>query len=84
MKFFHSMCHLIFQVDFKWTVHTDNETKELTDFTPVDSSQSYLKLDDDYSNKRVYRCIANNSVGIGECSIEVTGKSEYNYSNVTK
>lgn len=38
-------------------------------------SSSFIALEDNLTAQRVYRCMANNSLGVGQiCEIEVTGK----------
>lgn len=41
-------------------------------------STSFMLLDDDLTVQRVYRCMANNSLGAGQlCEIEVSGKLHF-------
>lgn len=60
-------------MDFEWTVKMENETEVMTETESNDKdNMSFLTISADKG--RTYRCIANNSVGIGTmCSIEITG-----------
>lgn len=61
-------------MDFEWTVKMENETEIITETGSDDKdNMSFLTISVDKG--RTYRCIANNSVGVGTmCSIEITGK----------
>lgn len=61
-------------MSFEWSVKTENETEIIVESSTSDTDTvSFLTINDDRG--RIYRCIANNSVGIGTmCSIEITGK----------
>ncbi len=65
-------------MDFDWTMKSDNETNILQEVRSSDSGgypASFLILNNDFTMPRTYRCVANNSVGIGTfCEIEVQGK----------
>lgn len=60
-------------MDFEWTVKMENETEILTEIGSDDKdNMSFLTISVDKG--RTYRCVANNSVGVGTmCSIEITG-----------
>lgn len=64
-------------MDFEWSVKMENETEILPEpSTPGTDTVSFLTINDDKG--RTYRCVANNSVGIGTmCSIEITGKNAF-------
>lgn len=61
-------------MSFEWSVKMENETEITSESSTEDmDSVSFLMINDDKG--RTYRCIANNSVGMGTmCSIEITGK----------
>lgn len=61
-------------MDFEWSMKMENDTEILPEPRKSDSGTvSFLSINDDKG--RTYRCVANNSVGIGTmCSIEITGK----------
>lgn len=61
-------------MDFEWSVKTENETEAVLLNSDSDTDTvSFVVINDDRA--RTYRCVANNSVGIGTmCSIEITGK----------
>lgn len=63
-------------MSFEWTVKMENETEIIPEPSTEDTDTvSFLTINDDKG--RTYRCVANNSVGIGTmCSIEITGKSQ--------
>lgn len=65
-------------MDFEWSVKSDNETSGLQEVRSSDSGAypaSFLILNNDFTVQRTYRCVANNSVGVGTfCEIEVAGK----------
>lgn len=68
--------HLV-QMSFEWTVKMENETEIIPEPSSGEDTDtvSFLTINDDKG--RTYRCIANNSVGLGTmCSIEITGKSQ--------
>lgn len=62
-------------MSFEWSRRTENETEAETLASDPDSDTdtvSFIVINDDQA--RTYRCVANNSVGIGTmCSIEITG-----------
>ncbi|XP_031616824.1 hemicentin-1 isoform X2 [Contarinia nasturtii] len=60
------------KMSFEWTVKMENETEIMPESSTDDSDTvSLLTINDDKG--RTYRCIANNSVGIGTmCNIEIT------------
>lgn len=62
-------------MNFEWSRKTENETEAETLTSDPDSDTdtvSFIVINDDQA--RTYRCVANNSVGIGTmCSIEITG-----------
>lgn len=64
-------------MDFEWSVKMENETEILPERSTSDTETvSFLTINDDKG--RTYRCVANNSVGIGTmCSIEITGKNAF-------
>lgn len=63
-------------MSFEWTVIMENETEIMPESSTEDTDTvSFLTINDDKA--RTYRCIANNSVGIGAvCTKEITGKSK--------
>lgn len=62
------------EVDFAWSVKAENETYEVMSSRQKDAL-SYLLLDEEFIETRVYRCIANNTVGTGSyCEIDVAGE----------
>ncbi|XP_037031703.1 hemicentin-2 isoform X5 [Bradysia coprophila] len=65
------------EMDFEWSVKSDNETTGLQEVRNSDSGgspASFLILNNDFTVQRTYRCVANNSVGVGTfCEIEVAG-----------
>ena len=67
-----------FQISFDWSVQSENETTHLLEVRNSKSDglpASFLILDNDFKVMRTYRCIANNSVGVGSyCEIDVAGK----------
>lgn len=69
-------------MDFEWSIKTENETEILYEPSTSDTdSVSFLTIDDDRA--RTYRCVANNSVGVGTmCSIEITGMYFQMISNI--
>lgn len=66
------------QMTFTWLMKSGNETEILQEWAPGTGSgtSSTLPL---YNEKNVeYRCIANNSVGIGtECEIKINGMKKF-------
>lgn len=70
----------ITQINFEWSLKSDNETTVISEVRNSENSglpASFLKLDDDFTVQRTYRCVANNSVGQGQfCEIEVAGKKK--------
>lgn len=63
-----------FQFDFVWSLKSENDTIE-AEHERTDGRYSFLILDDEFTVMRIYKCVANNSVGIGSvCEIEVQGK----------
>lgn len=65
-------------MDFEWSVKSDNETSGLQEVRSSDTGAypaSFLILNNDFAVQRTYRCVANNSIGVGTfCEIEVAGK----------
>lgn len=62
------------EVGFSWQRMSENDTEEVQT-TSQDGASSYLVLDFDFTVMRTYRCVANNSVGVGtSCEIDVAGK----------
>lgn len=62
------------EVSFAWWRLSENDTEEVQNISP-DGASSYLVLDFDFTVMRTYRCVANNSVGLGSyCEIDVAGK----------
>ncbi|XP_037908056.1 hemicentin-1 isoform X6 [Hermetia illucens] len=61
------------EADFHWSIKSENDSIDLGSGETVGES-NYLVLEDEFSVTRVYRCVANNSVGAGPyCQIEVAG-----------
>lgn len=62
-------------MDFEWSVKTENGTIETIDGDKHNKEQPYSFLIlNEVNVQRTYRCVANNSVGIGTfCEIEVAG-----------
>lgn len=72
---------LNFQFDFVWLLKSENDTSEATEKRSTDtaSTSSFLILEEQFTVMRVYKCVANNSVGVGSvCEIEVQGKTFLN------
>lgn len=62
------------ELDFGWSVKAENETYEVMS-ARQEGTVSFLVLDEEFLETRTYRCVANNSVGIGSfCEIDVAGK----------
>lgn len=62
------------QYDYVWEFKSENETADEQLRADVQNKKSYLTLGNDFHEKRVYRCIANNTVGNGTyCEIQVAG-----------
>ncbi|KAH8233853.1 hypothetical protein KR032_000185, partial [Drosophila birchii] len=62
------------EADFSWSIKTENETEELLGSGDKKDSleKSYYILQEDYAISRTYRCVANNTVGLGSfCEFEV-------------
>ncbi|XP_059622571.1 hemicentin-2-like isoform X2 [Phlebotomus argentipes] len=60
-------------VDFHWSLRTENDTIEEYNVRQ-DGIMSYLILEDGVTETRTYRCMANNSVGMGSvCEVDVAG-----------
>uniref|UniRef100_A0A1B0GL67 Ig-like domain-containing protein n=2 Tax=Lutzomyia longipalpis TaxID=7200 RepID=A0A1B0GL67_LUTLO len=60
-------------VDFHWSLKTENDTIDAYNVRQ-DGIASYLILEDDVLVTRTYRCVANNSVGVGSvCEVDVAG-----------
>ncbi|XP_055692647.1 hemicentin-1 isoform X6 [Lutzomyia longipalpis] len=58
-------------VDFHWSLKTENDTIDAYNVRQ-DGIASYLILEDDVLVTRTYRCVANNSVGVGSiCEVDV-------------
>lgn len=63
------------EVSFTWHRMSENDTEEEMAATSQTGASSFLVLDYDFSVMRTYRCVANNSVGVGSyCEIDVAGK----------
>lgn len=63
------------EVDFGWSLKAENESYEIMN-ARVDGILSYFVLDEDFIETRTYRCVANNSLGMGSyCEIDVAGKT---------
>lgn len=73
-----SSCFLpSFQADFSWSIKAENESVESlgSGDSKTFKDKSFYVLKEDYEIARTYRCVANNSVGVGAfCEIEVAGK----------
>lgn len=68
---------LSLQADFSWSIKAENESVESlgSGDSKTFKDKSYYVLKEDYEIARTYRCVANNSVGVGTfCEIEVAGK----------
>lgn len=62
-------------VDFAWTLKSENESLDASNAKQHDTSSSFLPLNDAFIEARTYVCVANNTVGKGTyCEIEVAGK----------
>lgn len=62
------------EVSFTWWRMSENDTEEVQT-TSQDGASSYLVLDYDFTVMRTYRCVANNSVGVGSyCEMDVAGE----------
>jgi hypothetical protein len=60
--------------DYMWEFKSENETVDIQLRGELRNRKSFLLLNDDFHEKRVYRCIANNTVGNGTyCEIQVAG-----------
>lgn len=60
--------------DYVWDFKSENETGDDNLEFKKNNRKSYLVLSDDVNQKRVYRCRANNTVGVGMfCEIPVEG-----------
>ncbi|EDW79217.2 LOW QUALITY PROTEIN: uncharacterized protein Dwil_GK12999 [Drosophila willistoni] len=62
------------EADFSWSIKAENETVESlgNGDKKASVSKSYYILQEDYAIARTYRCVANNTVGLGAfCDIEV-------------
>lgn len=68
-------------VDFAWSLKSENESLDASNAKQRDTSSSFLPLDDAFIEARTYVCVANNTVGKGTyCEIDVAGKfSEKTY-----
>lgn len=61
-------------MDFVWTLMSENDTLDL-EHAREEGASSYLILSDDFTVMRNYRCVANNSAGVGSyCEIDVAGR----------
>ena len=61
--------------DYVWDFKSENETGDDNLEFKKNNRKSYLVLSDDVHQKRVYRCRANNTVGVGMfCEISVEGE----------
>lgn len=62
------------EFSFTWALKSENETLNATSAKDQDM-MSYLVLKEEFIEMRTYRCVANNSVGMGTyCEIDVAGK----------
>lgn len=62
-------------VDFAWSLKSENESLDASNAKQRDTSSSFLPLDDAFIEARTYVCVANNTVGKGTyCEIDVAGK----------
>lgn len=63
-------------MNFEWSVQMENESEIITKESSTDEpTVSTLVISID--KHRTYRCVANNSVGIGTtCSLEINGTRE--------
>ncbi|XP_073840505.1 neuromusculin isoform X8 [Musca autumnalis] len=62
------------EADFSWSIKAENESVESlgSGDSKTFKDKSYYVLKEDYEIARTYRCVANNSVGVGTfCEIEV-------------
>lgn len=60
--------------NYVWDFKSENETGDDNLEFKKNNRKSYLVLSDDVHQKRVYRCRANNTVGVGMfCEIPVEG-----------
>lgn len=70
---------------FKWLMKSGNETEILEDWAPGTGSGTSTTLPLNNEKNVEYRCIANNSVGIGtECEIKINGMKKINESKKTQ
>ncbi|GAB0099475.1 Immunoglobulin [Sergentomyia squamirostris] len=61
------------EVDFHWSLNSENDTIDAYNMRE-DGINSYMILEDSVLISRTYRCMANNSVGMGSiCEIDVAG-----------
>lgn len=61
-------------MEFEWSMKSGNETNVIEEVRHSDG-HSILILNNE-SVQRTYRCVANNSVGVGTfCEIDVVGKA---------
>lgn len=62
------------EYSYVWEIKSENETADGQLRGILKNKKSYLILNDDFHEKRVYRCLANNTVGNGTfCEIQVAG-----------
>lgn len=61
------------QMNFEWSVKMENES-DIVSLPSSDDKHNMSLLTINVDKGRTYRCIANNSVGVGTmCSIEISG-----------
>ncbi|XP_073840501.1 neuromusculin isoform X5 [Musca autumnalis] len=68
------------EADFSWSIKAENESVESlgSGDSKTFKDKSYYVLKEDYEIARTYRCVANNSVGVGTfCEIEVAATPFY-------
>lgn len=67
--------------DYVWDFKSENETGDDNLEFKKNNRKSFLVLSDDVHQKRVYRCRANNTVGVGMfCEIPVEGQLIFMFS----
>lgn len=68
---------------FKWLMKSGNETEILEDWARGTGSGTSTTFPLNNEKNVEYRCIANNSVGIGtECEIKINGMKQNTYTYV--
>ncbi|XP_059224182.1 hemicentin-1 isoform X8 [Stomoxys calcitrans] len=68
------------EADFSWSIKAENESVEAlgSGDSKTFKDKSYYVLKEDYEIARTYRCVANNTVGVGAfCEIEVAATPFY-------